>query len=136
MQTMYHHSAAVYEVLDSQSGEQSRLIKSACEAILAKGWQTVSSGDLTRYATDWRGSDDRLREASLDTLIELGWLRDITPAPQRGKRGRRSSGLFLVNPKAHLQFSEQSERIKADRSARFQAIQAVASARDEDKTHE
>jgi hypothetical protein len=136
MQTLYHHSAAVYEVLDSQSGEQHRLVKSACEAILARGWQQVSSGDLTRYATNWQGSDDRLRDSSLDTLIELGWLRDVTPDAIQGKRGRRSSGLFLVNPKVHQHFAEQSARIKSERAERFKAIQAVAASRAGEKAHE
>jgi len=129
MRCMYHHSAAVYEVLESHSSEATKLTKSACEAILSKSWTTVQRGDLTRYATDWRNADDRQAEGAIDCLIEFGWLRDVTPALERGKRGRRSNGVFLVNPKVHPRFKTHTERISESRSARFKAIQELAATR-------
>ena len=134
MRVMYHHSVAVYEVLDEQSGDLSRLTRSACEAILSQGWQEVKRGDLTRYATDWRDAEERQAESAIDCLIELGWLKDITPAVTHGKRGRRSSGLFLVNSNTHKRFANYTERIKTDRAARYEAIQAIASARNDAKS--
>lgn len=129
MRCMYHHSTAVYEVLDSHSSDATKLTKSACEAILSKAWETVQRGDLTRHATDWRNADDRQAEGAIDCLIEFGWLRDITPAVERGKRGRRSNGVFLVNPKVHDRFKAHAERIKESRNARFKAIQELAAVR-------
>ena len=129
MRCMYHHSIAVYGVIDSHTSDATKLTKSACEAILSKGWSTVQRGDLTRYATDWRDAEDRQAEGAIDCLIELGWIRDVTPAVERGKRGRRSSGVFLVNPAAHQRFKEHAQRISENRSARFKAIQELAATR-------
>jgi len=129
MRCLYHHGAAVYEVLDSHSSEATKLTKSACEAILSKAWSTVQRGDLTRHATDWRNADDRQAEGAIDCLIEFGWLRDVTPALERGKRGRRSNGVFLVNPKVHQRFSGHAQRISESRNARFKAIKELAATR-------
>ena len=129
MQVMYHHSVAVYEVLDAQSGDLARLTKAACEAILSQGWTEIKRGDLTRYATDWRDADDRQAESALDYLIELGWIKDITPAVAPGKRGRRSSGVFQINKLAHQVFASHTERIKMERAARFSAIKTIAGGR-------
>jgi len=135
IQCLYHHSFSVYEVLDSQAGEVARLIKTACEAILSKHWVQVSRGDLTRYATDWRNADDRLSTNAIDCLIEFGWLHDVTPASEPGKRGRRSSGLFIVNPLAHQRFLKHAERIKSDRALRLAALKEMAAQRsDSSKT--
>ena len=134
MQVMYHHSVSVYDVLDSQAGELSALTRAACEAILSKGWTEVKRGDLTRDATGWRDSDDRQAESAIDYLIELGWIKDITPATEPGRRGRRSNGLFLVNGSVHRTFQNHTDRIKAERSARYQAIQAIVGARDAAQT--
>ena len=129
MRCMYHHSVAVYDDLDANSNEASKLVKTACEAILSKSWSTVQRGDLTRHATDWRGSDDRQAEGAIDCLIELGWLRDVTPPVPTGKRGRKSSGVFLVNPKAHERFKAHAQRISEARTTRFKAIQELAATR-------
>lgn len=129
MKCLYHHSVAVYEVLDSQAGEVSRLTKSACEAILSKNWGQVSRGDLTRHATDWRNADDRMSSSAIDCLIELGWLHDVTPATEPGKRGRRSCGLFVVNPLVHQRFLKHAERIKTDRALRWAALKEMAAQR-------
>jgi hypothetical protein len=134
MQTMYHHSRTVYEVLDNQSGELSRLTQSACEAVLSKEWMEVKRGDLTRHATGWQGSDDRTAESAIDNLIELGWFKDVTPPLERGKRGRRSNGVFLVNKKAHQIYKNHAERIKSDRAARYQAAQSAGLSRNAAET--
>ena len=131
MTCLYHHSVAVYAVLDSQAGEISRLAKSACEAILSKGWAEVKRGDLTRHATHWQGADDRTGESAIDFLIELGWLHDVTPATEPGKRGRRSRGLFVVNPLVPQRFQKHAERIRSERELRWVAIQEIAAQRGE-----
>lgn len=125
MKVLYHHSVAIYETLDGQAGGVSKLVKSACDAILSQGWQQIQRGDLTRYATGWQGAKDREDEGALDVLIECGWLHDITPAVQPGKRGRRSAGLFAVNPEAHRRFTDHAARIKTMRAERFDAVQAL-----------
>lgn len=134
MQCLHHHSVAVYSVLDSEAGDISRLAVSACEAILSKGWTTLMRGDLTRYATGWQGVDDRIAESAIDFLIELGWLHDVTPAATPGRRGRRSSGQFIVNPQAHQRFIEHSERIKSDRALRSTALRELAGQRGKRKS--
>ncbi|QRM20667.1 DUF3987 domain-containing protein [Dechloromonas sp. TW-R-39-2] len=125
LRVLYRHSEAVYLILDRGAGDVLHLVRSAAEAILSKGWERFQRGDLTRYATDWRGRSDQTPEAALDLLIELGWLADITEN-QPGKRGRKSDGKFLVNPQAHLMFSEHAERITRERAERFEAIKALA----------
>ena len=129
MRCLYHHSAAVYAVLDLQAGDISRLAKSACEAILSKGWTEIKRGDLTRHATYWHGADDRTGESAIDFLIELGWLHDVTPAVEQGKRGRRSRGRFIVNPLVPQLFQKHAERIRSERELRHAAIQEVAAKR-------
>ena len=127
MQTLYRHSEAVYAVLDTGAGDVMRLVKSAAEAILARGWDRFKRGDLTRRATYWKAAEHRQAESALDYLIELGWIIDITPPPVPGKRGRRSDGEFLVNPQAHITFSEHAVRIRRERAERYESIKKAAS---------
>lgn len=129
MAALYRHSEAVYEVLDRASGATRSLTQSAMDAILAKEWQGFSIGHLTRDATHWEGNMDRRdREAALDLLIELGWIRDITPMKQAG-RGRPSAGKFSVNPAVHSKFCAKADRIRIERQERLAAIQAAAAER-------
>ena len=126
MAVLYRHSESVYRILDQEAGQVRALVRSAAEAILSKGWETFSRGDLTRNATYWQGSDNREAESAIDYLIELGWIRDVTPPTKPGKRGRRSDGRFDVNPQVHVRFSEHAQRIREARSERFKAIKQVA----------
>ena len=126
MRVMYRHSDATYAELDSGSNCSLRLAVSAAEAILSKSWERFSRGDLTRNATYWQGAEHGEDEGAIDLLIELGWIKDITPSPMIGKRGRRSGGLFLVNPLVHQRFREHTIRIKNSRSERYGAIKKVA----------
>ena len=126
MGVLYRHSESVYRILDQEAGQVRALVRSAAEAVLSKGWQTFNRGDLTRNATYWQGSDNREAESAIDYLIELGWIMDVTPSSTKGKRGRRSAGLFAVNAQVHIRFSEHAKRIREARSERFQAIKQVA----------
>lgn len=129
MGVLHRHSEAVYEVLDRVAGETRSLAQSASETILAKRWNNFSIGDLTRRAARWEGNMDRRdREAALDLLIELGWVRDITPAKQAA-RGRPSAGKFEVNPAVHSKFSDKADRIRIQRQERLAAVQAAAAER-------
>lgn len=101
------------------------LVRSAAEAILAKRWECFKRGDLTRNATYWKSADNRDAEGAIDYLIELGWVRDITPAPEPGKRGRRSAGTFLVNAKVHEEFAAHAVRITEARADRYKALQGI-----------
>ncbi|MCW8917519.1 MAG: YfjI family protein [Gammaproteobacteria bacterium] len=130
MACLYRHSEAIYEVLDSTTGNVRDLVKSAAEAVLSKGWETFQRGDLTRNATHWQGADSREAENALDLLIEMSWIEDATPPRLPGQRGRRSDGRFNVHPGVHSLFSEQTQRIKHNREERFKAIQAIASSRE------
>ncbi len=51
---LFRHSEAVYEVVEHRGGDAMNLMKSACDAILSKGWQAFKRGDLTTTATGWR----------------------------------------------------------------------------------
>tara|TARA_R110001599_G_C12266168_1_gene660865 strand:- start:578 stop:3061 length:2484 start_codon:yes stop_codon:yes gene_type:complete len=126
MGVLYRHSEAVYRVLDQEAGQVLALVKSAAEAILCKQWDTFKRGDLTRNATHWQGADYRDAEGAIDYLIELGWIIDVTPPATPGKRGRRSAGLFLVNPEVHTRFEDHATRITAARAERYAALQKVA----------
>lgn len=129
MGIMYRHSEAVYEVLEKKSGNAMHYVRTACEAILSKGWDQFSRGDLSRDATDWRNVDNIRGENAIDLLIELGWIADVTPEPIAGKRGRRSNGRYAVNPDVHTKYKEQSKRIKEERAKRYDAIKEVAETR-------
>jgi hypothetical protein len=126
MSVLYRHSESVYRILDQEAGQVRALVRSAAEAILSKCWDTFKRGDLTRNATYWQGSDNREAESAIDYLIELGWIMDVTPPSTPGKRGRRSAGLFVVNPLVHSRFSEHAKRITEARAERFEAIKQVA----------
>lgn len=128
MAVLYRHSESVYQILDQEAGQVRALVRSAAEAVLSKGWQTFNRGDLTRNATYWQGADNREAESAIDYLIELGWIIDVTPPTEPGKRGRRSAGRFLVNPQVHERFSEYTTRIKEARAERFEAIKQVTEA--------
>lgn len=126
MRVLYRHSEAVYRTLDTDAGDVHKMVVSAAEAILAKGWTEFKRGDLTRNATHWQGADARQAEGAIDYLIELGWIADVTPATVPGKRGRRSDGAFLVNPDVHTSFSEKAQRIREARAERYRAVSSVA----------
>lgn len=129
MNIFYRHSEAVYEVLDSRSGEVTRLVKSAAEALLSKRWDVFKRGDLTRDATNWKGANDHVAESAIDQLIELGWIADITPQTELGKRGRKSSGVFMANPDCHKHFVAHTERIRRERSERHDSIKSMGAGR-------
>lgn len=126
---LYRHSEAVYSIIDNSAAARDELVRSAGEAILANKLETFSRGDLTRRATYWRKSDGAMTEAAIDTLIELDWLRDVTPAPSAGKRGRKSEGVFEVNPHVHTRYAERAERITEARAERYAAIQSLGAVR-------
>jgi hypothetical protein len=125
MGVLYRHSEAVYRVLDMQTDDIRKLVVSTAEAALAKEWSTFKRGDLTRDATYWQQADNHQAEAAIDNLIELGWIVDITPATVPGKRGRRSDGVFSVNPLVHKQFQNHAARIKQARTERYAALKNV-----------
>lgn len=129
MKVLYRHSEAIYQKLETQAFDVMDLVKGACEAALSKNWTQIQRGDLTRYATGWQGADTARSEAAIDYLIEIGWLFDITPPTIPGRRGRRSDGLFAVNPKVHDKFKEHTSRITLARQERFQAIKQAAAER-------
>lgn len=122
---LYRHSEAVYTIIDREAGKVRDLVRSAAEAILTKSWDTFKRGDLTRNATHWQGADNRDAEGAIDYLIELGWIVDVTPPTVPGKRGRRSAGLFLVNPDVHIRFEDHATRIREARAERYAAMQRV-----------
>lgn len=126
MRVMYRHSEAVYRILDQEAGDIRKLVVSAAEAILSKSWDTFKRGDLTRHATYWQGADSRQSENAIDYLIELGWIADITPPAMPGRRGRRSDGVYAVNPSVHTRFQEHTARIKSAREERYKAIKEAA----------
>lgn len=129
MQVLLRHAEAVYQDIDLNSmGDTNALVKSAAEAILSKGWTGFKSGDLTRDATNWRSAKHEQKEAAIDLLIDLGWIRDITRV-EPGKRGRRSDGVYLTNQKVHQQFFGHAKRIATERAERARAIKLAASAR-------
>lgn len=127
MSVLYRHSESSYLKMDNTSPVTQELIKSAAELILSKGLTKVQMGDLTREATGWRKTENRVKQEAIDQLIELDWLVDITPESKG--RGRPSAGLFAVNPKVLEQFSHEAERIKNERAERYQSIKEVASTR-------
>lgn len=126
MRVMYRHSEAVYRILDQEAGDVRGLVVSAAEAILSKSWGTFKRGDLTRNATYWQGADNRQSENAIDYLIELGWIADVTPPAIPGKRGRRSDGIYAVNPGVHTKYRAHRDRITEARAERYRAIQAAA----------
>lgn len=127
MEVLYRHSEAAYVVLDNTLPVTHELIRAAAEMILSKQMRAVRMGDFTRHATGWRASDNRMKQEALDSLIELDWLKDITP--DQSGRGRPSQGLFAVNPQVFDLFSAQAERITQERAERYQAIKEVAATR-------
>ena len=127
---LFSHSDAVYQVIEKQSGGAGELMRSAAEAILSKKWTEFKRGDLTRDATGWREEKDRNKtENALDLLIEFGWIADVTPPPMEGKRGRRSDGVFAVNPDVHTKYKQKAERIVEMRKERFEAIKKAGAER-------
>ena len=126
---LYRHSESVYEALGQQGAGSSKLMRAACEAILSKGWTKFKWGDLTRNATGWKEADDRQAHGAIDLLIEFDWLCEVMPERVPGRPGRRSAGVFVVNPLVHELFVEQSQRIVRERAARYAAIQEVAAIR-------
>ncbi|RBP69601.1 DUF3987 domain-containing protein [Marinobacter nauticus] len=123
MRVMYRHSEAVYHILDQAAGDVRGLVVSAAEAILSKSWDTFKRGDLTRHATHWQGADSRQTEGAIDYLIELGWIADITPPATPGRRGRRSDGVYAVNPEVFQRYKGHRDRITEARAERYKAIQ-------------
>ena len=126
LSVLYRHSEATYGEIERQSGEALSLVRSAGEAILSKHWKEFDRGDLTRNATNWQGSDQRLAEHAIDLLIELGWVADITPL-KRGV-GRKSQGRFLVNPAVHDRFVGRATEVTNRRADRYAAIRQVCAA--------
>lgn len=128
MRCLYRHSERVYSVLDNVNSEVYGLIKSAAEAILAKGWTRFARGDLTRDATYWKAADNHQAENAIDLLSELNWVTDVTDV-DAPKRGRRSLGKFEVNPRVHELFRPHAQQISAKRAKKYDAIRKAAADR-------
>jgi hypothetical protein len=129
LSVLYKHSEATYQVLDDTSTGVGDLVRSAAEYILAKNVSQFMRGDLTRQAVGWRKAEHGEAEGAIDILIESGWIRDVTPAAQPGKRGRRSDGSFLVNPAVHANFDAHALRIRTLRAERYAAVKVLAAQR-------
>ena len=122
LKTFVNHSMHIYTYLDEKLNHSDGLYKSACEAILSKGWTVFSWSDLTRNATYWRSSEERDCQRAVDMLIEAGWIHDVTPPIEPGRKGRRSAGKYMVNPRAHKEFQPHAVRIRSERSEKFKQI--------------
>jgi hypothetical protein len=122
LKTFVNHSMHIYTYLDEKLNHSDGLYKSACEAILSKGWTVFSWSDLTRNATYWRSSEERDCQRAIDMLIEAGWIHDVTPPIEPGRKGRRSAGKYMVNPRAHKEFQPHAVRIRSERSEKFKQI--------------
>ena len=101
------------------------LARTAAETILARTMRSFSWSDLTRHAAQWQSADEPVRQAALDRLIELGWIMDVTPAREPGRRGRSSAGKFGVNPKVHDVFAGQADRVRDTRRQRAALLREV-----------
>lgn len=126
LKCLVNHSMHIYTYLDDKLNHSDHLYKSACEAILCKEWVCFGWSDLTRNATHWRSADDSDCQRAIDMLIESGWIQDITPTAIPGKKGRRSAGRYMVNPKALKEFRPQAIRIKEDRYEKFRQIDQIS----------
>ena len=128
MRCLYRHSECVYSVLDGVNSSVAKLVRSAAEAVLTKGWHQFGRGDLTRDATHWQAADKQQADSAIDLLIELNWLTDITVTSAAAK-GRRPRGKYAVNNQVHRLFKPQAEAITEMRARRYQAIQNAAAKR-------
>lgn len=117
---LYHHSDAVYGVLDQDTGSRA-LTEAVAGVILAKEWEKFTWGDLTRHCAQFRSlTDSRVGEAVMDRLIAMGWIDDVTEL--KSGKGRPSKGQFLVNPEVHSKFKDQANLQKTARLERQAAF--------------
>lgn len=129
MRVLYRHSEAAYAYMDEARPEVRNLAMAAGDAALTKGWKVANMGDLSRHATGWRGADQTFKQEALNLLIEMGWMLDVTPPVEAGRRGRPSEGRFAFNPKAHERFQHRAAHVVEQRKQRYEAIQKAAMAR-------
>jgi len=98
------------------------LAQTAAETILHHKWVEFHRGDLTRTTSYWRKVDERDAQGALDLLIEYGWIYDATPPTEPGKKGRRSKGFYIVNPRVHPEFLPEADRISEEKKIKKMAI--------------
>lgn len=119
---LYAHSKALYVMFDGGMSRQQTLAREAAEVILHKRWTEFKRGDLTRTCHEWRKVSEFDAQSAIDNLIFYGWIEDVTPPNQPGKKGRPSKGHYVVNPEVHLEFMDEAERITKNKTQRREAI--------------
>jgi energy-coupling factor transporter ATP-binding protein EcfA2 len=121
-ETLRAHSEAVFSDIDGEVGELNKVSKDAMEFILAHQKEALAVGELARGITAWRITDPKMRELALINLIQLNWIRDVTPE-RTGGRGRPTHGKYLVNPSVHKLYVEKTRRIRERNAAAIAAIE-------------
>lgn len=125
MECQYHHSFAVYETIGRDTAIP-KLTRQVGEAILATGWRRFTWGDLTRDVMPWRDTkDERIKESTLDRLEAFGWIMEVDATPS-GRSGRKSKGIFIVNPAVHTKFLQYAQRKAAERAERREAFDVTS----------
>jgi hypothetical protein len=131
LKRLFRHSSALYILFDGHMERSGNLAQSAAECVLHHKWESFHRGDLTRSTSCWRNAAEPDAQAALDLLIEYGWICDATPPTEPGKRGRRSKGYYVVNPRVHPEFMPEAERISHEKFIKKMAIdRAVMSKRE------
>jgi hypothetical protein len=119
---LFRHSRALYVLFDGHMDRCMNLAQNAAEAILHHKWTEFQRGDLTRSTSYWRKVEERDAQGAVDLLIEYGWIYDATPPNEPGKKGRRSKGFYIVNPRVHPEFLPEADRISEEKKFKKIAI--------------
>lgn len=108
------HTVYFHEQLDNSGG--SPLVKemtgNVAKHILRNGWTEFTPGMLTEGAKAWRYKDETTKDHALTQLESFGWIKEAEVISAPGKRGRKATTRFLVNPGVHSKFSKKATEIR------------------------
>ena len=122
---LMQHAFSIHEGIEATVSKSAYLVDTACEAILAKGWNDFMRGDLTREATHWRKADEHDAEHAINTMIDYGWIVDTTVQSNATGTGRRAKGTYVVNPRVHLEYADKAREIVIRRHEAYQKIDGL-----------
>jgi len=108
------HVVKVYETYFRTQSIEYEIVQGVAELILTHGLTTLTDRDIQRNGPHQIRKDKRKRDAVIEVLRETNWLVREVDNNCRNKKTQAGTK-WLVNPRVHIEYAAQAERIRRQR---------------------
>jgi hypothetical protein len=110
------HVVKVYETYFRTQSIEYEIVQGVAELILTHGLTTLTDRDIQRNGPHQIRKDKRKRDAVIEVLRETNWLVGEVDNNCRNKKTQAGTK-WLVNPRVHIEYAAQAERIRQQRES-------------------